>query len=119
MQEFLISLIPVISSVVGSVIISKTSTIKIGKIHRTNDDKVELVKKQNKALKEENAELKEQLEKNELYFKDCLIKINDTLVSITNDVQATKEERAEMKNLVNQATIIRNELRTLLQAKKE
>lgn len=119
MQELLISLIPVISSVVGSVIIGKTSTVKIKKIDKTNDDKVELVREQNKALKAENAELKQQLEKNELYFKDCLIKINDTLVSIVNDVQATKEEHAEMKNLVNQATIIRNELKTLLQAKKE
>lgn len=119
MQEFLISLIPVISSVVGSVIISKVSTVKVGKIHRTNDDKVDLVREQNKALKAENTELKQQLEKNELYFKDCLLKINDTLISITNDVQVTKEEHAEMKNLINQATIIRNELRTLLEAKKE
>ena len=119
MKDWLIALLPLLTSTAGIGLISKIAIGILKKVAKKNDDKVKLLQNQNERLENENVALKEQLAKNETFLKECLIETKAEVNEIKSSIIESKNTNEELNKLVNQATTIRNELRTLLEAKKE
>lgn len=119
MIENVLILIPVIVSTLGTTIISKIAIGIINHVANKKDEEVKALKEQNRLLTEQNLELKNTLANVE----------NRTSANIKNQeiiirevgmlVDAQRKSNEETSKIIDSGTIIRNELRTLLQAKKE
>ena len=115
----LISLIPVIASTLANVLVSKIAQKAIDKTSRSRDKQIELLKEENALLKEQNLALKNTLSNidnrvsDNLKNQEIIIKEVGMLV----DTQRVSNDNAQ--KIVDDGTIIRNELRTLLNNKKE
>ena len=119
MKDWLIALIPLLTSPAGIGLISKIAIGILKKVAKKNDDKVKAIEKQNERLEAENIVLKEQLSKNETFFKECLIETKTEVNELKLLVIEKEKTNGELEKLISQETTIKNELRTLLEAKKE
>ena len=119
MYEYIIALIPVIASAAGSVLVSKIAMAVVNKVSKSRDKEIELLRQENQALKEQNLMLKNSLSNidnrvsNNIKNQEIIMKEVGMLV----DAQRAANENAQ--KIVDDGTIIRNELRTLLDNKKE
>lgn len=115
----LIALIPVIVSTLANVLVSKFAQKAVNKASNSRDEQIKLLKAQNALLKEQNIMLKNTLSNidnrvsNNIKNQEIIIKEVGMLV----DTQRAANDNAQ--KIVNDGTIIRNELRTLLNNKKE
>ena len=115
----LIGLIPIIVSTLANVLVSKIAGKAIDKTSRSRDKQIELLKEENELLKEQNLALKNTLSNVDnrvsanLKSQEIIIKEVGMLV----DAQRVANDNAQ--KIVDDGTIIRNELRTLLNDKKE
>ena len=115
----LITLIPIIASTLANVLVSKIAEKAINKTSRSRDEQIKLLKEENELLKEQNLALKNTLSNVDnrvsanLKNQEIIIKEVGMLV----DAQRTANENAQ--KIVDDGTVIRNELRTLLNDKKE
>lgn len=119
MKDWLIALLPLLTSTAGIGLISKIAIGILKKVAKKNDDKIKAIEKQNERLEAENVALKEQLNKNETFFKECLIETKAEVKELKALVIEKEKTNEELGKLINQETTVRNELRTLLEAKKE
>lgn len=119
MYEYIIALIPVLASAAGSVLVSKIATAVVNKVSKSRDKEVELLREENQLLKEQNLMLKNTLSnidnRNTENLKNQEIIIKE--VGMLVDTQRASNENAQ--KIIDGGTIIRNELRTLLDKKKE
>lgn len=115
----LIGLIPIIVSTLANVLVSKIAGKAIDKTSRSRDKQIELLKEENELLKEQNLALKNTLSNVDnrvsanLKNQEIIIKEVGMLV----DTQRVANDNAQ--KIVDDGTVIRNELRTLLNDKKE
>ena len=115
----LISLIPVIVSTLANVLVSKMAQKAIDKTSRSRDAQIKALKEENELLKEQNLNLKNTLSNidnrvsNNIKNQEIIMKEVGMLV----DTQRTANENTQ--KIIDDGTIIRNELRTLLNDKKE
>lgn len=119
MEELFLSLIPVITSTTGITIISLITRGLLKHTSEKNDDKINEVKTQNRLLAEQNKMLSEKLDEVLSLVNDNLAKNTEAVNKIVEDVAVNKENELAFKKLVDEGTTIRNELRGLIEAKKE
>ena len=119
MYEYILALIPIIASALGSTVVSKIAIAVVHKVSESRDKEIELLREENQALKEQNLMLKNTLSnidnRNSENLKNQEIIIKE--VGMLVDTQRASNENAQ--KIVDDGTIIRNELRTLLNSKKE
>lgn len=119
MIETVLTLVPVIASTLGTTIISKIAIGIIKHVSNKKNEEVEVLKEQNKLLTEQNLQLKNTLanidNRNSANIKNQEIIIKEVGMSI----DAQRKSNEETSKIIDSATTIRNELMTLLQAKKE
>ena len=115
----LIALIPVIVSTLANVLVSKFAQKAVNKTSNSRDEQIKLLKAQNALLEEQNLALKNTLSNVDnrvsanLKNQEIIIKETGMLV----DAQRVANDNAQ--KIVDEGTVIRNELRTLLNNKKE
>ena len=120
MVENLIALlIPLITSTSGTVLIAKIAISTIKHVSKKKNEEVEQLKKRNQLLEEENLALKNTLANIDMRIENNIknqeIMMNEVGI-VVNEQRKSNEQAAK---IVDSGTIIRNELRTLLEAKKE
>lgn len=119
MEGLIISLLPALTSTSFVVVIAKIALSLLRRIAKKNDDKVEALQKTNAALIEQNKILEGKLNVMIESIEGEISKTNEAIVKVSEDVAVNKNSELELRKLVDEGTTIRNELRCLIEAKKE
>lgn len=119
MEELLLNLLPVLSSTAGITIISVVSKILLNRIANKNNDKVKEMAKANALLMERNAMLESKINEVLGSVNDNLAKTNEAVSKLSEEVNINKNSELELRKLVDEGITIRNEIRGLIEAKKE
>ena len=115
----LISLIPVIASTLANVLISKLSRKTIDSISRSRDNEIKLLREENALLKEQNLMLKNTLSNIDNRVSDNIKNQEIIIKEVGMLVDAQRMANDNAQKIVDDGTVIRNELKTLLNNKKE
>ena len=119
MIETVLTLVPVIASTLGTTIISKVAIGIIKHIRNKKNEEVEALKEQNKLLTEQNLALKNTLANIDNRISANIKNQEIIIKEVGMLVDTQRESNDKASKIIDSGTIIRNELMTLLQAKKE
>ena len=117
--DYLLTLIPVITSTTGIVIISKIAIGVVKHVAKKKNEEAEELRRQNQLLKEQNLELKNTLARIEDKVTSNVRNQEIIIKEVGMVVDEQRKANEENAKIVDSGTTIRNELRTLLEAKKE
>lgn len=117
MIDNILALIPVIASTGAIGLIGKVTIAILKKLPKKTNENIKVIEEQNKILRQENVELKEFIKFEEKVLKQVLINQNSLNERLDKENISRQTLENQTKNLISEATTIRNELRTLL--KKE
>ena len=120
MVEILIALlVPLITSTGGNVLITKIAISSIRHVANKKNEEVKALKEQNRLLTEQNLALKNTLANVENRTSTNIKNQEIIIREVGMLVDAQRKSNEEASKIIDSGTVIRNELRTLLQAKKE
>ena len=119
MVETLLTLVPVIASTLGTTIISKVALGIIKHISKKKNEEVEVLKEQNRLLTEQNLALKNTLANIDNRVSSNVTNQEIIIREVGMLVDTQRESNEKASKIIDSGTTIRNELMTLLQAKKE
>ena len=117
MIDNILALIPVIASTGAIGLIGKVTIAILKKLPKKTNENIKAIEEQNKILRKENNELKEFIKFEEKVLENVLNNQNSLNERLNKEDISRQTFENQTKTLINEATTIRNELRTLL--KKE
>ena len=117
--DYLLTLVPVITSTTGIAIISKIAITVVKHVANKKNEEVEQLKRRNKLLEEENLSLKNTLANIDMRIENNIKNQEIIIKEVGMVVDEQRKSNEQASKIIDSGTTIRNELRTLLEAKKE